>query len=186
MIEITVDNRAVLEALRRLHARLEDMRPALLEIGEDLTESTKRRFETGTGPDGQRWASNTQATLEAYLNQISGVYEVKTGKRTGDKKGWYLKDGRAGAKAANALAGKKPLIGESKALSTTIHYQVHGNTLAVGSSLPYAAMQQFGGSKGEFPHLWGDIPARPFLGVSAEDRAAMLATLRHYLGGFAA
>ncbi|WP_248594777.1 hypothetical protein [Candidatus Accumulibacter contiguus] len=26
----------------------------------------------------------------------------------------------------------------------------------------YAAMQQFGGTKARFPHLWGDIPARPF------------------------
>lgn len=29
---------------------------------------------------------------------------------------------------------------------------------------PYAAMMQFGGSKRRFPQLWGDIPARPFLG----------------------
>ncbi len=26
----------------------------------------------------------------------------------------------------------------------------------------YAAMQNFGGTKAEFPNLWGDIPARPF------------------------
>lgn len=31
--------------------------------------------------------------------------------------------------------------------------------------MQYAAMQQFGGKKSEFPHLWGDIPARPFLPV---------------------
>jgi phage gpG-like protein len=28
--------------------------------------------------------------------------------------------------------------------------------------MPYAAMQNFGGTKAEFPHLWGDIPARAF------------------------
>ena len=26
----------------------------------------------------------------------------------------------------------------------------------------YAAMMNFGGTKAQFPHLWGDIPARPF------------------------
>lgn len=27
----------------------------------------------------------------------------------------------------------------------------------------YAAMMNFGGTKAQFPHLWGDIPARPFM-----------------------
>lgn len=185
MIEIKADDRPVLERLQRLQAALGDLRPALLEIGEDLQHAAMRRFETSTGPDGQRWPSNTQATMEAYLRRISGEYDAKTGKRTGDKKGYFLKDGRAGSKAANVLAGKKPLIGESRALSTTIRYQVGGNTLLVGSNQPYAAMQQFGGTKAEFPRLWGDIPARPFLGVSPADRAAMMATLKDYLGRLA-
>lgn len=40
----------------------------------------------------------------------------------------------------------------------------------MGSARPYAAMMHFGGTKPEFPHLWGDIPARPFLGLSDQDR----------------
>ncbi|MFK3602796.1 hypothetical protein [Pseudomonas sp. AP19] len=37
----------------------------------------------------------------------------------------------------------------------------------VGSDKPYAAMMQFGGGA-DFPHLWGDIPARPFLPMDAK------------------
>jgi len=38
----------------------------------------------------------------------------------------------------------------------------------VGSNKPYAAMMHFGGKKSEFPHLWGDIPSRPWLPMDAE------------------
>jgi phage gpG-like protein len=44
----------------------------------------------------------------------------------------------------------------------------------------YAAMQQFGGTKAEFPHLWGDIPERPFLGVS-DDEKEILEIISDYL-----
>lgn len=39
----------------------------------------------------------------------------------------------------------------------------------VGTNVIYAAMMQFGGKKSQFPHLWGDIPARPYLGLNADD-----------------
>lgn len=65
-----------------------------------------------------------------------------------------------------------------------LHYELHlrsqifatsGPDFAeVGSNRDYAAMMQFGGQKEKFPHLWGDIPARPFLGLSEDDRAAVL------------
>jgi phage virion morphogenesis protein len=38
----------------------------------------------------------------------------------------------------------------------------------VGSNKPYAAMMHFGGEKSDFPHLWGDIPGRPFLPMDVE------------------
>lgn len=44
------------------------------------------------------------------------------------------------------------------------------NTAMVGSNKPYAAMMHFGGDKADFPHLWGDIPARPFLPMDAEGK----------------
>ena len=38
----------------------------------------------------------------------------------------------------------------------------------IGSNKPYAAMMQFGGEQADFPHLWGDIPARSYLPVDAK------------------
>jgi len=42
-------------------------------------------------------------------------------------------------------------------------------------------MQQFGGTKSEFPWLWGDIPARPYLGISDADEIEVLEIINEYL-----
>lgn len=56
-----------------------------------------------------------------------------------------------------------PLQGESGDLERQFSYVVSGNSRTVGSSTIYAAIQQFGSKKSQFPNLWSDIPARPFL-----------------------
>ncbi len=167
-ITLQIENQRVLEVLARLSSGVANPAPLLRALGEDLAESAKARFATSSAPDGSRWSANTQATYEAYLERLSGSYS-KTGQRTGTKKGWAGKDGRIGARGTAAVIAKKPLIGESKALSTSIYYHVKGDTLYIGSPQIYAAMQQFGGTRAQFPHLWGDIPARPFLGLSDAD-----------------
>lgn len=80
--------------------------------------------------------------------------------------------------------GKKPLIGETGDLSRQIHWQYVDGTLLVGSSVEkYAAMQQFGGETSRFPNLWGDIPARPFLGVSSDDKTKIISIVNDFLRG---
>ncbi len=182
MASITVDfdDTRVQAVLDRIAAGVEHPSPLLKAWGEDLAESTKQRFATSTAPDGSTWPTNSQATFDAYLAKLSGSYN-KEGKRTGTKKGYLNKDGRLAAKGITTITGKKPLIGLGRTLSTTIYYRVEGDTLYVGSPQVYAAMQQFGGSKSKFPNLWGDIPARPFLGLSDQDVVNIEQTAADYL-----
>jgi phage virion morphogenesis protein len=77
--------------------------------------------------------------------------------------------------------GNKPLIGKTGLLSQQISYALDGDGLRIGSPMEYAAMQQFGGKKSRFPNLWGDIPARPFLGISDADGTMILKTVNDYL-----
>ncbi len=77
--------------------------------------------------------------------------------------------------------GSKPLIGDGGHLSTKINYALLNDGVEIGSPFVYAAMQQFGGSKSDFPHLWGDIPARPFLGISDADSVNIVAILTEHL-----
>lgn len=142
MASIEVDDHQILDALQQLQRLVGDLRPALAEMGGDLVESTKRRFETTSAPDGSEWALNSVLSTLLYKE------------------------------------GDRPLTGETGLLMNTIHYAASSDLLEVGSPQEYAAMQQFGGTKAEFPHLWGDIPARPFLGVSDDDRSNLLAILQ--------
>jgi phage gpG-like protein len=174
---IEVQSEAVTAAFNALGARVGDMSPVLMALGDDIIERTKQRFATATGPDGTPWLPNTQATLIAYLNKRSGNFaafsHIKTGKegqsRVGDKKGYFKKDGSLTKKSQQLVANKRPLQGESGDLERQFSsLVVSGNTLLVGSSMIYAAMQQFGGTKSQFPNLWGDIPARPFLPITPD------------------
>lgn len=167
MIEVKIDSKAVIDALERLARSAANPRPALLAIGESLVVSTKKRFETSTAPDGTRWAPNSQAT---YLMHLGGA------------KSNHRKDGRINSRGAEKVMGKKPLI-RIGVLSQQISCAVDGNGLRVGSPMEYAAMQQFGGKKSQFPNLWGDIPARPFLGVSDADEQMIVDTVGDYLAG---
>ncbi len=181
-ISITVADEAVLQALQSLTHAMGDLSAPLGVIGENLAESAKQRFHDSVGPDGTPWAANTETTYLAYLRLISGVFDKGTGKRSGDKGGFFDQHGHVAARSIGALIQKKPLLGETRLLSTLIYHDIVGGMeLHVGSPQVYAAMQQFGGKKADYPWLWGDIPPRPFLGVSAADREMILEVLAGFL-----
>lgn len=165
-LEVSGDGKVIV-VLDGMLERAEDLRPALLEIGEDLVESQRQRFATATTPEGVPWAPNSPVTIAAYL----GLF-----------KGSHKKDGSLSKRGEARAAAKKPGTGETKALQTTINYQLlDGNILSVGSPLVYAAMFNFGGTRAKFPNLWGDIPARQFAGVSVADRENILAVVGSYI-----
>lgn len=176
LIELT--NRGGLDYLHAMLDRAKNLRPVLAEIGEDMTESTKRRFSTAKAPDGTPWAANSATTLTRYSELFA------------------RKDGTLTKKAQAKVAGKKPLTGETRALATTINYQVLGdNQVGIGSPMIYAAIQQYGAKRGEsgtgsfktkkgsFPIPWGNIPARPFLGASEADKVNIADLVRSYMLG---
>lgn len=170
MLNVVINDKSALDALAGILRRAQDYRPVLAEIGEDLTESTKRRFATSTAPDGSTWTANSTVTMERY-GEMFGTSLRK-------------KDGSLNKKGQAKLAGKKPLIGESKSLSTTINYQLQGAyAVGIGSPMVYAAMQNYGGTTTQFPHLWGDIPARRFSGASEADKINISNLVRSYLLG---
>jgi len=71
-------------------------------------------------------------------------------------------------------------------LAASITTHATDSSALIGSNKPYAAMMQFGGYQTDFPHLWGDIPGRPYLPMSVEGQlqpqaaeAILELTLRH-------
>jgi phage virion morphogenesis protein len=171
MITIKIDDRSVLHALGRLQTRTGDLTDVMHDIGEYLTETTKRRFDTITAPDGRRWAHNSQTTILRYLGSFSTSFSKQKGKIT-----------KAGVERA---VNKKPLTGRSgmqASLGATIGFMAGKNFVEIGSQKEYAAVQQIGAKKHAFGKSpWGDIPARPFLGISDQDRTDILDTISDYL-----
>lgn len=146
----------VQKQLLRLQQRAGSMPIVMASIGEHMLNSTADNFENSTAPDGTPWEQNSGATLANYL-----------GKTTGKKR-----DRKAG--------NKLPLIA-SHALSQDIHYYTTATSVTVGTNKKYAAMMHFGGRKSDYPHLWGDIPARPFLGITQTDEQVVLEMVKGYL-----
>jgi phage virion morphogenesis protein len=152
MITIELTSDSVGPALQRVAEALDETAPLMAQIAEYLVVSTKRRFPTGKGPTGAPWAPKSPVTLASY-----------------------------GARKSNRV-DNRPLFGPSGQLNSQIFPESGPDFAAVGSNRVYAAMMQFGGTKAAFPHLWGNIPARPFLGFSDEDETAILQLLADGIG----
>lgn len=168
---ITVQDEQVRAALKALASRVQNMQPVLATIGHDIVERTQHRFETSSGPDGTPWKPNSAATLDMLAARLGKSYR---------KKG-----GDLNSKGAARIAGKKPLIGESKHLMSSFSFRATPKDLTVASSMAYAAIQQFGGKAGRGHKV--TIPARPFLPVHQDgtlypqEQALILQQINEYL-----
>ncbi|NTT88258.1 phage virion morphogenesis protein [Tabrizicola fusiformis] len=130
-------------------------------VGEYLTEvAIPRNFKAEASPDGTPWARLRSATIK-----------------------------RREKRGQTPLTILRSNSGTSQNLSASIISQSSETGVEVGSPLPYAAIHQFGAAQGQFGafmgkdklgrdhfhHLpWGDIPARPYLGLSGEDEAEII------------
>lgn len=147
MIRIEVAGNNASEELRRLVSAFSKPSAALKAIGETMMAFTKDRFRVSQDPYGTPWAPNKASTLANFL-------------RLHPKN--FNKSGGVSDRGAEVLSRKRPLIGETRSLSTQFAVTVLTSSVEVRSTRKYAAMQNFGGPKKKFTHLWGDIPARAF------------------------
>jgi phage virion morphogenesis protein len=156
-ITISVDDKEVSQALHALKEKVIDLRPVLTTIGELLTESTQDRLDSGKNidPTGKPWV-----TLQPWYQEQKKQY-------------------------------KNRILSLSGHLAKEIKPQVpDGHTVIVGTNVPYAAIHQFGGvirpKTANALNVGGravkkvTIPARPFLGISNQDKENILdAVLNH-------
>jgi phage virion morphogenesis protein len=171
-IRITVHDESVNKALNDLAGKVKDPSPVMKIIGEYMLRSTENRFDTqGPSPDGSPWAPLKASTLKRKKHS--------------------------------------KILTESGHLRGSIRYQLQGpSALAIGTKRVYAAIHQLGGtitqaarselfvrnrqsgkfSKGTtmgrgftFKERKINIPARPFLGVSAQDSTKIVGIINNYL-----
>lgn len=161
MLQVAFKADVALAAIRRAIRLMDDMTPIYADIAEYMVGATKDRFETGTAPDGRKWAPKSQTTIDRYRRS---------------------KEGRS--------AGIKPLIGPSRRLGNEIFRFSSRDGALIGSNLIYSGVMQRGAAQGAFgrtarggPIPWGRIPARAWLGLSRSDEKEIVDIVEEKLGG---
>lgn len=157
MITLQIDDAEIFAALDRVARAVTDMTPVMQDIGREMVDATKERFPAGVGPDGNPWAPKSPATIANYERRREHL-------------------------------DLRPLWGPSGTLNSAFAYYPSESSVEWGTNVIQSAVMQFGAAKEAFgtnargsPIPWGPIPARPFLGVSDEDRQSILAALEDWL-----
>jgi phage gpG-like protein len=79
MLTIEVNDRLVLDALQDLMHRVQDTRPVMAGIGQEMVSRVSARFETQADPLGQAWAPWQPATRKSYPANGNGRILDHTG-----------------------------------------------------------------------------------------------------------
>lgn len=157
MREIVFQIDEITPMLGRVSAALGDMTPVMQDIAELWLVSTQDRMLKGETPEGTRFAPRSPVTLARY------------------------------AAMGFSFGGPLNLTGEMRGQLAT---EAGADFARIGSNAIQSAVMQDGASKGAFGTTsrggsipWGNIPARPFLGVSEDDQVNILAELEDWLTG---
>ena len=182
-ITITIDSAQVDAMLSHLTNRLDNLQPVLEAIGRTIKGNILLTFTDLKTPDGTPW------------KPLSPVTKFNRALRTGGRKRFdssgsriansaYTQNGsRTVAKFTRDYLSATPL-NDTGVLRNSIAYQLTGQAVEIGTNAPQAAMMNFGGTKAQFGHLWGDIPARQFMpmqGLPVRWEQDMIDVLENYL-----
>lgn len=168
MIEITADTERVRAMLQRLAQRMGHLTPVMRQMGDVLRNDALANFKGQHSPSGAPWAKLAPSTLLARAQRLSG------------KGGLYTQKGRLRKKAQRLISEAKALQDRGVLRQSVQTLAASANSVTVGSRLPYAAIHQLGGQAGRGRKV--RIPARPYLGMSANAERQIINTINAYLG----
>jgi phage virion morphogenesis protein len=180
-IRIAVDDKAVNEALIDLQRNVSDLSPVMKVIGEYMVRSTEDRFNRqGPAPDGTPWKPLAVSTLKRKKHP---KILTESGALRGDINYHLL--GTLGV--AIGTTGRIPYAAIHQ-LGGTIAHKARVGVLAFKKKGGFMSRSDAGKRKTAvrvaFAH-YGErqtkIPARPFLGVSAQDSAKIVGIISKYL-----
>lgn len=153
MIRIDYNDRDAMTLLNTLRQRLGDIPTVMDAVGQIYLSGAQQRFVDQRDPQGQPWQALSPVTL---------------------------------ARRRKAGRGAQ-ILRDTGVLMNSLSYKTAGNTVTVFTADIRAGTHQYGAKKGQYgrskrgPIPWGDIPARPFLGLNQSDNDAVLEALQGYL-----
>ena len=162
--------------IKKLTEKVQQRKNSLLDlstfwdsVGMYMVKRTMRHFQQEQSPDGVKWKPLSTARIRQRNKRHKG--------------------------------GRMKILTDTGELRRSIAYKAYKSSVIFGSVLKYAAIQQFGGTitarrKGVYKHNYGPgkpkggsysyrwnikIPARPYLGVTEDDRRKVLSMMKIYL-----
>lgn len=154
-VNIELDIKELSRVINKAVERLSHPKLMFAEMGEELLAIHFARFSAQKAPDGTPWQP---------------------------LKDWYRESKKKNADKILTLDGH---------LSGTLRYQASDSGVVFGSDRPYATIHQFGGTitakNAKALNVQGRpvksvaIPARPWLGLSADDEQRLLEIARKHL-----
>lgn len=162
---IVIDNREAREALQRLAIEGQTA-PLMRQLGEAFQESTERRFTCQTGPDGSRWAALSPSYARRKRRNADKILTLRGTLRSGIRHqvpgaDTVLVGTNMGYGAIHQLGG----IIRKKARRGTVYFKESGGN--VGNR--FVRKSNFAQDVNIGAHSV-TMPARPYLGLSAQDR----------------
>ena len=162
-VTVTVKDREIRDAIRRLLRRVKDLRPAFDEIGGRLEASTRRRFETGIDPDGLPWPQSLRAKEQSGQTLVDSS-------RLRDSITRAVRDDEVRVGTNVVYAAIHQFGGETG--PRVIRPKNKKALFWPGARHPVKSVN----------HPGSTVPKRSFLGVDNRDRAAILRIVSRHVG----
>ena len=181
-ITVGLDDLAARERLRSLVERMDRRRPFYADVGEIMVASTGRRFAAETGPDGRRWTPLARATIKARQRRGRAALSI-------------LRERGHLAGSINYVATDSEVRIGTPVESAAIH-QLGGTIEKPARAAKIYRLKDKNGNVGRrfvkkskanhvtdvtIPAHTIRIPARPYLGISAEDQTDFMAAAERWL-----
>lgn len=184
-IRIEIDAGEVDARLSDLAAQAENLQPLMDAIGAYMVQATQRRFERETGPDGQKWPRLSPRTAEKRIGGSRRGYDhmlrVKT--RLYSSIVYEADPGKVAIGSNMVYAAIQQLGGTVKIAEREqdIYQNYNAKTDTFDPRFRKRAKSNFSRRVKVGAHTI-TIPARPYLGVDADDRAEIAALVNDHFG----
>ncbi len=165
-IRVTVDDQAVQSALNHTLSGLENLRPAMKQIGEYMVERTDERFREQRDPDGMPWRPISRQWLQRkQRGYITKILQMRGRLR---KSIAYQAERDRVSIGTNVVYGAIHQFGGSitrYAQSRMVNFRVDKSGRSRFAKKKRANFQQ----AVTYGQTRTTLPARPFLGVNQQD-----------------
>lgn len=183
-ITVDLDDIVARDRLQDMLDRMDRREPFFKDVGQALTNSVRRRFATETGPDGAPWTALSPRTVRARTRRRRSALSILR------ERGLLAGSIHYRADNDSVAVGAVPEYAAIHQFGGTINMPARSGTVWFGRKRAGQAGRRFAKKKNKTSEARAvqigaytiTIPARPYLGISAEDEISIQQAAERWLG----